>query len=76
VNDGRDGPQGWPSATSIGSYRRAETTVTQRPDDPGVLLGAVGAVRPGVADAVVSLCRMGSGTAPLTGVPPQDHVES
>ena len=73
---GQDGPEGWPSAESLRSYRRAETTVTPHPDDDGVLLGAVGAVRPGVADAVVSLCRMGSGSAPLTGVAPEDHVES
>ena len=46
--------------------------MTPHPDDEGVLLGAVGAVRPGVADAVVSLCRMG---APLEGVAPEDHVE-
>jgi ADP-ribosyl-[dinitrogen reductase] hydrolase len=76
VHGGQDGPEGWPSAHSISSYRRAETTVTRHPDDDGVLLGAVGAVRPGVADAVVSLCRMGSGTAPLSGVAPEDHVES
>jgi ADP-ribosyl-[dinitrogen reductase] hydrolase len=30
----------------------------------------------GGADAVVSLCRMGSDSAPLPGVAPQDHVES
>jgi len=76
VQRGQDGPGGWPSATTIASYRWAETTVTRHPDDDGVLLGAVGAVRPGVADAVVSLCRMGSGSAPLSGVPPEDHVES
>lgn len=76
VHRGQDGPAGWPSATTIASYRWAETTVTRHPDDDGVLLGAVGAVRPGVADAVVSLCRMGSGSAPLQGVPPEDHVES
>ena len=76
VHRGQDGPGGWPSAERIASYRRAETTVTRHPDDDGVLLGAVGAVRPGVADAVVSLCRMGSGSAPLSGIPPEDHVES
>jgi len=40
-----------------------------------VLLGAVGALRPGIADAVVSLCRLGATQAPLTGVTPQDHLE-
>lgn len=42
------------------------------PDDEGVLLGAVGAAVPGVADAIVSLCRMG---APVAGVAAGDHVE-
>ncbi|HVM27785.1 MAG TPA: hypothetical protein VM433_08945, partial [Mycobacteriales bacterium] len=45
------------------------------PDDDGVLLGAVGALRPGVADAVVSLCRLGTGQVPLRGVASEDHVE-
>jgi len=72
VHGGKDGPEGWPSATSISLYRWSETTVTLHPDDDGVLLGAVGAVRPGVADGVVSMCRMG---APLEGVAPEDHVE-
>jgi hypothetical protein len=76
VHRGQDGPEGWPTVERIPSYRRAETTVTCHPDDDGVLLGAVGAVRHGVADAVVSLCRMGSGSAPLPGVAPEDHVES
>jgi ADP-ribosyl-[dinitrogen reductase] hydrolase len=76
VHAGQYGPEGWPSAASIPSYREAETTVTSHPDDDGVLLGAVGAVRPGVADAVVSLCRMGTGSAPLPGVAPEDHVQS
>ena len=76
VHGGRTGPEGWPGTASIGSYRWAETTVTKHPDDPGVLLGAVGAVQPGVADAVVSLCRMGTDPGPLAGVAPEDHVES
>lgn len=72
---GQDGPEGWPSCAQIRSYEGARSTVVRHPDDEGVLLGAVGAVRPGVAEAVVSLCRMGSATAPLLGVPPEDHVE-
>jgi len=72
ANDGKDGPEGWPSATTIPSYAGAASETVPHPDDPGVLLGAVGAVRPGVADAVVSLCRMGS---QLQGIAPQDHVE-
>ena len=75
VHRGHDGPGGWPSGASISSYRRSSSAVVPHPDDPGVLLGAVGAVRPGVADAVVSMCRMGSDSAPLAGVAPEDHVE-
>jgi ADP-ribosyl-[dinitrogen reductase] hydrolase len=74
VNGGRPGPEGWPGA-ALPSYASAQTTVVPHPDDSGVLLGAVGAVRPGVADAVVSLCRMGSDSAPLAGVAPEDHLE-
>ncbi len=75
VNGGTDGAEGWPSCATIPSYAGASSAVVAHPDDDGVLLGAVGAVRPGAADAVVSLCRMGSATAPLPGVPPEDHVE-
>jgi len=75
VHAGMDGPDGWPSCASIGSYRASSTRVVPHPDDEGVLLGAVGAARPGVADAVVSMCRMGSDLTPLPGVAPEDHVE-
>jgi ADP-ribosylglycohydrolase len=67
--------EGWPVAAKIPSYAGASRTTVPHPDDPGVLLGAVGALRAGVADAVVSLCRLGAGQAPLAGVRPQDHVE-
>lgn len=40
-----------------------------------MLLGAVGALQPGVADAVVSLCRLGATQVPLDGVAPEDHLE-
>jgi protein-tyrosine phosphatase len=56
----------------IPSYAGASTVTIAHPDDAGVLLGAVGAVQQGVADAVVSLCRMG---AQLEGIAPEDHVE-
>lgn len=67
--------EGWPTAGTIPSYDGASGRTVAHPDDPGVLLGAVGALRPGVADAVVSLCRLGAGQAPLAGVRPEDHVE-
>ena len=65
---------GWPTAPTH-HYDATPTAVVAHPDDPGVLLGAIGAVRPGVADAVVSLCRMGRDDVPLAGVAPEDHVE-
>ncbi len=40
-----------------------------------MLLGAVGALQPGTADAVVSLCRLGATQVPLDGVAPEDHLE-
>jgi len=75
ANDGQPGPGGWPSAERLSSYNGASTRTAPHPDDPGVLLGAVGALRPGIADAVVSLCRLGATQAPLTGVTPPDHLE-
>jgi hypothetical protein len=39
-----------------------------------VLLGAVGALAPGLSDAVVSLCRLGSAQAPVTPNP-HNYVE-
>jgi len=64
----------WPAVPRMTSYGGSSTTTVPHPDDPGVLLGAVGALRPGVADAVVSLCRLGSEEAPVTH-DPSDHVE-
>jgi len=57
------------------SYDGADTVTVAHPDDPGVLLGAVGALQPGTADAVVSLCRLGASQVPLDGVAPEDHLE-
>ncbi|MDP3714577.1 MAG: ADP-ribosylglycohydrolase family protein [Mycobacteriales bacterium] len=71
---GQPARHGWPSAPTH-HYDATPTAVVVHPDDPGVLLGAIGAVRPGVADAVVSLCRMGRDEVPLAGVAPEDHVE-
>lgn len=71
---GKSDREGWPTAPTMTSYAGAETTTVAHPDDPGVLLGAVGGLRPGVADAVVSLCRLGTEQAPIT-VDPRDHVE-
>jgi ADP-ribosyl-[dinitrogen reductase] hydrolase len=75
VNDGHAAADGWPTGERLASYAGASTTVVPHPDDPGVLLGAVGALRPGAADAVVSLCRLGIAQAPLEGVAAEDHAE-
>lgn len=66
---------GWPTGRRIADYAGARSATVAHPDDPGVLLGAVGALQPGVADAVVSLCRLGAGEAPLEGLAPEDHIE-
>ena len=76
VRGGQPDPDGWPTCPTLASYGGASRTTVEHPDDPGVLLGAVGALLPGVADAVVSLCRLGAEQAPLAGVAPQDHVEA
>jgi ADP-ribosyl-[dinitrogen reductase] hydrolase len=75
AHDGCPSPQGWPTGDRLTSYDGADTRTVPHPDDEGVLLGAVGALRPGVADAVVSLCRLGASQVPLKGVAPEDHVE-
>lgn len=75
AHDGQPSPQGWPTGERLTSYDGADTRTVRHPDDDGVLLGAVGALRPGVADAVVSLCRLGAAQVPLQGVAPEDHVE-
>jgi ADP-ribosyl-[dinitrogen reductase] hydrolase len=72
---GRPDRDGWPSGPTLDTYPGSSRRVVPHPDDPGVLLGAVGALRPGVADAVVSLCRLGVEEAPLAGVAASDHVE-
>lgn len=70
-----DDHAGWPSFPVDPSHAATPRGVVPHPDDPGVLLGAAGALRPGVADAVVSLCRLGTDQAPLSGVDAGDHVE-
>lgn len=75
VRGGRTDPEGWPLAATIPSYRGAWTGTVAHPDDPGVLLGAVGSRRPGVADAVVSLCRLGAAQTSVDGIAARDTVE-
>ncbi|MFC9787904.1 O-acetyl-ADP-ribose deacetylase [Rhodococcus sp. NPDC127528] len=69
---GGDDRQGWPSATRIDYSRFGGTTHrTTHPHDAGVLLGGVDAIERGGFDAVVSLCRMGTGQVPV-GI---EHIE-
>lgn len=75
ANGGHPDSQGWSTGEHISAYGLARGRTVPHPDDPGVLLGDVGALRPGVADAVVSLCRLGQADAPLDGVPADDHIE-
>lgn len=75
VRSGRPDRDGWPTGPRLTSYAGFEGSLVAHPDDPGVLLAPVGALRPGVADAVVSLCRLGVEQVPLAGVAPEDHVE-
>ncbi|WP_281287609.1 ADP-ribosylglycohydrolase family protein [Amycolatopsis rhizosphaerae] len=74
VEGGGTDADGWPSAPAVPSYAGVPEIVRAHPDDGGVLLGSVGALRPGVADAVVSLCRLGGKQVPVTE-DPRDHVE-
>jgi ADP-ribosyl-[dinitrogen reductase] hydrolase len=73
---GRPDRDGWPLVDRLASYDGSSRRVVPHPDDHGVLLGTVGALRPGVADAVVSLCRLGTTQVPLAGVAAQDHLEA
>jgi ADP-ribosylglycohydrolase len=74
VRKGQADPSGWPTCNTMSSYAGASGMTVPHPDDPGVLLGAFGALKPGVADSVVSLCRLGCDEASLTQ-DPRDHIE-
>jgi predicted protein tyrosine phosphatase len=63
----------WPRCETM--HYNGDSSTVAHPDDPGVLLGAARALRPGVADAVVSMCRLGTAQVPLSGVDRRDHVE-
>jgi ADP-ribosyl-[dinitrogen reductase] hydrolase len=71
---GKSDDEGWPASDTM-PYRGASATKLAHPDDEGLLLGGVGALLPGVADAVVSLCRLGHTQVPLEGIAPEDHIE-
>jgi len=46
VRGGRPERDGWPTGARLASYAGSVRTLAPHPDDPGVLLGAVGALRP------------------------------
>lgn len=52
-----DDVDGWPSRARL-DHPAASATVTAHPDDDGVLLGTLGGLQTGIADAVISLCRL------------------
>lgn len=66
---------GWPLCERMTEYDGPRPLLVEHPDDPGVLLGNAAALQPGVADAVVSLCRLGIAQAPLAGIAPEDQAE-
>ena len=74
VHGGRPGPEGWPGAREIPSYRRRrDDASTRHPDDDGVLLGAVG------CRTARSRGRRGQhvphGRRRSRALPPEDQVE-
>lgn len=74
VRGGRPTSGGWPTAPRLADGYDATQEVVPHPDDPGVLLGAIGALADCSTDAVVSLCRIGTEEARV--VPdPGKHVE-
>lgn len=78
VRGGQPDSAGWPTIPVLDYSGKGDTSMRAgHPNDPGVLLGGVEAVRqlpPGV-DAVVSLCRLGSAEVPAPGIRPDDHIE-
>lgn len=71
---GRPTRGGWPTATRLADGYDSSDAVAQHPDDPGVVLGAIGALASCRTDAIVSLCRIGTEEA-RTLADPADHVE-
>ena len=71
---GRPTSGGWPTAARLADGYGASDVVAPHPDDPGVLLGAIGSLSSCTTDAIVSLCRIGTQEA-RTLADPCDHVE-
>jgi ADP-ribosyl-[dinitrogen reductase] hydrolase len=71
---GRPTSSGWPTCARMADGYGASDAVALHPDDPGVLLGAIGALAECSTDAIVSLCRIGTEEASIVAAP-EDHVE-
>ena len=71
---GRPTSGGWPTAARLADGYGASDVVAPHPDDPGVLLGAIGSLSSCTTDAIVSLCRIGTQEARILA-DPCDHVE-
>jgi ADP-ribosyl-[dinitrogen reductase] hydrolase len=74
VRGGQPTRGGWPTGARLADQHDATDALVQHPDDGGLLLGAMGALKNVTTDAVVSLCRLGTEEAALTA-DPADHVE-
>jgi hypothetical protein len=74
IRGGESDADGWPTGARLACYGGASSHVIPHPDDQGVLLGAVGALQPGVAQAVVSLCRLGLSQVPLAATPTYEYT--
>src|SRR5680860_425400 len=75
---GESDSAGWPAvATMDYSKFLGSNALAPHPHDDHVWIGGVDALDnlPDGADAVVSLCRLGSTQVPAPGVDPRDHVE-
>ena len=70
--------QGWPAVAVLDYTGYGDVAaLAVHPHDPGVRLGAIGALYfpSDDVDAVVSLCRLGVDEVPAPGVTPENHVE-
>jgi len=74
---GVSGPNGWPMGERVESslYDYTPHPAVRHPHDEGVWLGTVAASE-NDSNAVISMCRLGVGQVPATGVDVHDHVEA
>jgi ADP-ribosyl-[dinitrogen reductase] hydrolase len=75
ARSGHSDAQGWPAGHTM-AYGEPARPVTAHPDDTDVLLGTSNPTGADHADAIVTLCRLGTTDAPRLGVAAQDHLEA